>query len=846
MPIISAGVKVAFGLSMPGYPTGLLLGSRMSSRPRVSWLSPALASHQQLDAGIAARHQVDRKSIKKSKRPFENYFRSEYRCSPSPSRFTLRPGGRVSSYDAVKLMTDPRRNWSPFWGRVVGNVRIQKKRQDVLQPAPQQFGEDSLDQTIQRFLELRFQWDRGDDILAPSLVPPSLYSLTEHCLPYACDEQQQQQTVSDCVELDGGGAHSSAFRARGRRKCLLVPRGNLGSSGVETIPSIVLDAARGPLVSSPTELSLNLRWKATNREATSVSEVLRLQQCVGHVPVMGMTARSLLLLLKAHATAEVENPPLAVALAIAAAEHYHEYTPTECLELLRCLRRVAFVKGLTQLSHSQVNVVSLYRDSRHSQMFFAGYIGDAAPFLVERVWSRLPEHAQRLCRRRLFLDFIDLLALAVEMNGWRFPCNLPNPASSATYASKYLFLRYTLQLDEAMMTEYVRCVADATFSAPQTELYTNVGGQQQNSRQLIASRCDPDDSETLFTPLITWLCVSFLARVTAEAVGDVLRHTEISLKQHMKLAKDYQSAAARGKSKLQRLKAERDLQQFLDSIALVRPRHHVYQCIGRRHPRKMRLRVIPLEAFPAISRHTGLPFGSASRHAHLSAERRCGSFEHDDWTFEAVVARSALARKHIERAKDALDWAAMMLTNCAVIARHIPTPAKRLEACGPKHTFVFPAASHLPSSIDAASNRLAWCEALVRSRVQEDIDSLFLHIPWCELEEQLQPFLDSEGKTNGIESKEGTQRAGKVTTAGDGGTSLLDAYFPFDFLDNSGGTGDCRQVPRIEYDDAEHTKHPKTAQQDQNSLEALQVSIEKFQVTVAELIRAQEDYFLIL
>ncbi|ESS63954.1 hypothetical protein TCDM_08120 [Trypanosoma cruzi Dm28c] len=95
-------------------------------------------------------------------------------------------------------------------------------------------------------------------------------------------------------------------------------------------------------------------------------------------------------------------------------------------------------------------------------MFFAEYIGDAAPFLVDKVWSRLPEHVRRLTRRKLFLDLTDFLSLAVELHGWRIPYNLPNPVSSAMYASKYLFLRYTLMLDEPMLVEYAKCMSGAT------------------------------------------------------------------------------------------------------------------------------------------------------------------------------------------------------------------------------------------------------------------------------------------------------------------------------------------------------------------------------------------------
>ncbi|ESS63955.1 hypothetical protein TCDM_08121 [Trypanosoma cruzi Dm28c] len=234
------------------------LASRTPRRPRLPWLAPALAPHQQLDAGIAARHQADRKNLKKSKRPFANYFRNEYRSSPSYSPPVTRTDGNISSYNVVRLMTDGRRTWTPFWGRATGGVRTRRKRQDVLEPPAPQFGDDDLDRIIERLLEIRFQWDLGDDILASSLVTPSLRAMTEHCLPFApCmgsllpSQERKQEGLLGCVELDGEQIPLYVFRGRGRRKGKAVPKVNLGFNGVDTVPSVVLDATRGPLVSSP-------------------------------------------------------------------------------------------------------------------------------------------------------------------------------------------------------------------------------------------------------------------------------------------------------------------------------------------------------------------------------------------------------------------------------------------------------------------------------------------------------------------------------------------------------------------------------------------------------------------
>ncbi|ESL08327.1 hypothetical protein TRSC58_03972 [Trypanosoma rangeli SC58] len=799
------------------------LAPRAPQRPRVPWLAPALASHQQLDAGIAARHQADRKNLKKSKRPFANYFRNEYRCSPSYSVPAVRTDGGVSSHSVVRLMTDERRTWTPFWGRATGGVRTRRKRQDVLEPPAPQFGDDGLDRTIERLLEIRFQWDLGDDVLASSHVPPSLRAVTEHCLPFAPRTEPaspgqtsgKHEESGGCVELDGVHIPLCVFRARGRRKGPAAPRGNLGFSGVDTVPSLVLDATRGPLVSSPTETSLSLRWKATNREATSVSEMLRLHQGVGRVPLMGLPPRSLLLLLKALATLEVEDPALSVALAIAAAEHYHDYSHTECLELLRCLRRLAYVRGLARLPGASASALALYRDVTQCQMFFADYVADAAPFLVDRVWSRLPEHVRRLTRRKLFLDLADLLSLAMELHGWRIPTNLPNPASSAACAAKYLFLRYTLMLDEATVMEYVKCMSRA--ANPKTTTIE-------------------DEEGACAKPLVIWLCVSLLVRLAAEALGDVLRHVEASMRQHVQLAKEYEMAAAQGVSRLQRLRAETDLQRYLDRIALSRPCHRVYQCIGRQKPRRMRLRVIPLEAFPEIFRHTRLPFEAETRQALIFTARQRATAQAES-PLATVLARSALAEKHIQRACGALDWAAVILTQCTSLVRRLSTPVKRLQHTDTSTQLPSPAS---PSAfqLEAAGSRCVLCEAYVRSRVQSDLDCLFTHIPWQSLEEQLQTFSEGEEERRAPTATKQSVTAEKACAP--------HAYFLDDLLAAPSGDGSDDAAAASGVCASQVTARAGTEQGVHAMLGSLQDSVERFQVAVADLIDSQEEYFLMV
>ncbi|KAH9599579.1 hypothetical protein LSM04_007159 [Trypanosoma melophagium] len=831
---------------------------------RRSWLAPTLTSHQELDAGIAARQQADRKNLKKSKRPFANYFRAEYRTSPTYAPPAVRTNGHVSSYHTVQVMTNPNRSWTPFWGRGVGGLRTHRKRQDVLEQSSPQFGDDGLDRTIERLLELRFQWDREDEMLAPSLVPPSMCAMAEHCLPFTLassqqqlqgeEEKQKQELIGwDCVKLDGEKIPLSVFRTRGRRKSPLIPKGSLGFNGVDTIPAIVLDAARGPLVSSPTEITMSVRWKATNREAASVSEMLRLHQSIGRVPVIGLPPRSLLLLLKVYATSEVENPALAVALAIAGAEHYHEYTYTQCLELLRCLRRVAYVQGLARLSNTSTDIFTLYHDATRCQMFFADYIRDAAPFLADRVWSRLPEHVRRLTRRKLFIDLTDLLMLAVELQGGRLPRNLPNPVSSAVYASKYLFLRYTLLLDDEMMMEYVKHMTAAVATVTETGTYPDssfkhmekevpvLASQNQNQDQnysITKSHNQEEECEvsSCTKPFIVWLSVSFFVRLIAEAVGEVLRHVEISLKQHVQLAKEYEATATWGGSRLQRLKAETNLQRHLDRIAAPFPRHSIYQRIGRKTPKKLRLRLIPLDVFLDTFRRT--------RHAPLPTTDTRRLVGHVESPFAAVLSRSALAEKHIRRACDTLDWAARMLTHCTNIVKRVSTPVKRAQRLDISAEQAL--TTSFSSRLEGMDDRFVWCEALVRSRVQNDIDCLFIYVPWQGLEEQMQT-LSGEKAHDNVEEKKTEKEVNDMACVPDA-CFLLDllAATPSESEDNRTSNSSSNMIQGSKREEKQISGSTTAEQKAQKMLEALQDSVERFQLAVSNLIDAQEEYFLMV
>ncbi|KAH8605605.1 hypothetical protein ERJ75_001593600 [Trypanosoma vivax] len=364
------------------------------------------------------------------------------------------------------------------------------------------------------------------------------------------------------------------------------------------------------------------------------------------------------------------------------------------------------------------------------------------------------------------------------MNGWSLPCNLPNAASSAAYASKYLFLRYTLQMDEAFMEQFTSSLTEAICGKSSHLSFAHLVAQC-NAQAGQQGQLEVEGGEMVVQSLVTWLCASFLVRITAEALGDVLRHVEASLKEHMQLAMRCTAGAAQGDSRQEWLKVEKDLQLFLDRIALVRPRHSVYQCIGRRPPRRLRLRVIPFEAFPEIYRRMRLPFEAEAKQADAcTAKPRRTSTARSGRSMASVVASSAIAQKHIDRACSALDWASMVLTHCTTFLRHLPVEAPQSQPPGPSSPHnapvVIPSASS-PFYSGAAGDNFARCEALVRSRVQNDVDSLFRYISWNELEEQLQSLSrpDEGGKDSG--SDEGLT------------SSLVDAGFLSDFLTDSMG-----------------------------------------------------------
>lgn len=257
--------------------------------------------------------------------------------------------------------------------------------------------------------------------------------------------------------------------------------------GVETIPCLVLDTTLGPVLSNPmmrmqgdcgngggaaaalqpTSEAFSLRWCAPYRQATTVEPFLHAHHTLTSTAVasvLALSPRSTALLLRSIASSELEHPGLSVSLGIAVAEHYFQYSAAECLEMLRCLRRVgiarAMPQGLTSSPSSSVPGFSsssssaslnekegeregYERDEEHeheegvrapsssSSVWLAAlyepshvdivpeafhqYMAQVAPALVEKVWKRLPEQAQRLRQRGLYLDWIDLLNLSMEL-----------------------------------------------------------------------------------------------------------------------------------------------------------------------------------------------------------------------------------------------------------------------------------------------------------------------------------------------------------------------------------------------------------------------------------------------
>ncbi|CCW63371.1 unnamed protein product [Phytomonas sp. EM1] len=866
-----------------------------------------------LDAGVAARQSASRKNIRKARRPFENYFRTTFRCS-LPTSSVVGRRGVLSAYAATRLMSDPHATWSPPWGRSSsrGFVRTRRKRTDALERPADVFGEDELDGVLSRLLKLRFSWDREDGILATALLPRGMFRFCEHALPYAAvgnptrgkrtqvalDVDSESDPSEEILTIDGasvilrnpmgsGAPPNPGWLRQNDCHTGVAPKTKWSLTGVNAIPTFVADIVRGPFLSSPHYAELTLRWKAENRHAESVSEVLQLYQRIGAASVVGLPPRSALLLLFSLATVEIETPALEVSLGIAMGENYHGYEKTECLEILRCLRRLAFVRNLPTIAPLTSSpppssfpvdgldgVPSLYEDASLTEGFLGRFIADVAPFFAVKVWARLPEHSERLLRRHLYLDWIDLLYLALGVNGNRLPSRLPNPVSAAAYASKYLFLRYTLHIDEIVMANLVAgmrggapshsCLpsnptrkADVD-SESEKEPHPNIAreagspphangigpGGNQEEAPFMGQDEDPERN------LILWMSTSFLVRLISEALGDVLKHVGTYLQQcaqllsHGGLGEPVIPGGGEGllpsKTPLHgggvesispmpapqpsgaRLRIHDDhLEAYLDRLKLYRPRvaGEATHLLGRRHPKKVRVRLLPYESFPDLARGLPLPFQKVMRQAGLAGRstpppppsppspslsqgvpipngrkdaRKTPS------TVASHIAQSGLASSQVGRAADALGWATMVLHHCLGMVQGLP-----------------PLDLRPPTSDAIVERRRAYCRRFAQSKIQLLMDELFFYIPWEEIETHIEPLLASE--------QEGRTADPNI----DQEPSFLTA-----FSDECG-----------EDDSQKDSPNETDEQRGQILLRNLQMRVDEFQLSVADLLEAYEGFF---
>lgn len=798
---------------------------------RRTWRTPGLTSHQLLDAGVAARQHAARKDIKRAKRPLANYFRNVFPLATRSSVPLVRHGsGEMSAYNRARLMSDPTVAWGSPWDVARLGVRRRGKRQDVLEGDGVVFGEDDMDRVIERLVDLRFEWDREDGVVATSLVPESLFACTAHCSSFSAAAATQRRAAR-------AGAHTETVLVGGTPVPLRLPRSRSGHpkpgtgrpergfTGADAVPALVLDVTHGPLVSSTSEPRVTLRWKADNRTPESVEAVLEAHRAVSAVGVVGLPPRSLLLLLKAVATAEVSDPALDVSLAIAVSENYNSFTGVECLEVLRCLRRIAVARAVgTAAAASASDLYDAGRPVLASQLM-REYVDDAAPFLAPKVWARLPEQCRGLAKNGHALDWIDLLGLALEVTGAeRLPARLPNPVTEEAYACRLFFLQYTLGLDGAAVSAVARALA-------------SVGDEEQAQASYVDS-----DGELLNKPLILWSAASLLVRLTAEALGDVLDYVSCSLHEHAA------RAAEDEEGRRPATEAERaDLEEYLDRLALARPR--VTPCpplMGRRREKRMRVRLLPFDAFPTVSRCLPTPFAGETRHAlRVEQERRrsrqsaaalvtTGDRHQLESPFATVLERSPAAAKHIDRASAALEWAATVLTQCHRVVGTLPPRIAVPEVPATAHADINANGENgAPlENAEAIVRRRARCDALARSRIQHNLDTLFTFIPWADVEKKLTAADPAAG-----EGKEGEEEPFNANAAML--EDLLSDTAPTSPEEDaaagtSGGGSDSS------HESASLTEAEKSTRQ---RLEELNARLSAFELAVADLLDTHERYF---
>lgn len=477
----------------------------------------------------------------------------------------------------------------------------------------------------------------------------------------------------------------------------------------------------------------------------------------------------------------------------------------------------------------------LYESAAATQDLVSVYVAEVAPSLAAKAWASLPEDSQRLLRRGLFLDWFDLLTLTAELTGpARLPEGLPNPSSKAAYASKFLFFRYTLGVDAAAVRGLASALLPSAVPPPSYASDANADASTNTHRDGEVH----GGAAPRVRPLVLWLCVGTLLRVVSECLGDVLTHVGHSLQQHAQMAAE-EAAAAAVANNTANSNSENcnsgggehdsntdvstaaaaagcpglDLDGYLDRLALHRPHSAgVHRCPpqARMRPKRMRIRLLPYEAFPSVFRCLPTPARAATARATQMEERRqhrhrgartttssSGSNSQVDVVggssataaallespFAAVLGQSPLAAKHVERATAALEWSTAVLAESLRMVQGLPRPSLpvgsfplvpptgNVAVCldGVGHTSDTSARRvgagddgvlSESGTIVVAQQRAALCDRYVRSRVQLLVDSAFTHIPWGELESAIEPLFSlGSGDTSEVERSKYSEEA---------------------------------------------------------------------------------------
>lgn len=714
---------------------------------------------------------MNRKALAKSKRPFAGYFKTIFPCSPGYRRALYgtpkRSGTYLSTSTAAHVMTNARLP-VPWGGHWLGS----SKRQDVLETSsPLPFGEDAVvDVLLARWLEIQSVWDWEDGLAATSHLPAAYFSLTEHAVG-CCRSPVAAKRISPAA-LEARAAaqfHSPIAPSTNASATSSVSFSNevgVVAAGVGSLPSLALDVTQGPLVGADAH-NFSLRWSASYRQAAQVASFLRYSRGVASnaAGVVGLPPRTVLLLLKAYAGSELDYPALSVTLTLAVAESYYHWTPRECLEVLRCLRRVSLVRALPQgviqasrvhrpresISADQAHLsdpLQVLYDPQHVDFLsesFTQFIHDVAPQLLTKIWKQLPRQAQRLCQRGFYLDFIDLLALATEAQGSRagggmsgsFPVDLSlleghgismaaesttslEGISSSVSHAHYFYLCYVLQLDE----ERAKKLANALIKG-------------------IPNPNDPhQDSQSEAHALLLWRSLAVLVRCVAEALGGVLRSIQFALAELVQVAVECASDWEQRKLQVGQQEGRENCEEHHTAgrpatFPALPPSHlypHnssptvIYPWAYQAKLRQIRLRVIPVEAFPSVFDSRIRPSAQQLQRRQQQRRQKDQIITNSSFRWESPLAAALQRLPGVEtktdRATKALAWATGLLSEAARCFKASCESVKEEP-----RTYTSPKAKLL----------LPYNKAVI----QGQLDALFTCLPWSSNELELKPLLES-------------------------------------------------------------------------------------------------------